>query len=338
VWEEGSIELGSEPTSWDVRMEETMTGLPWKSVFWAIPLSLVAGAVLLGSLTLVLNVTLRRSLLGGIWEARLKDICLRYAWVLTVAVAGPVICMMREGLHAPAILTLLAAGAFALLRLPPVLDLVIWFTLAPELLNHLRNHSGELKQMERGSAPEEMDESIYNEDNWYKLPAKDRSTLEEMNTRLNVEAILQKAHRHSRVEELIDEAASHARMDMGIDLGGVTRFMEFVVLTITFLLARYVVLGLGLASKRGVDWGQPMLYSIVVALAVVAMIHAVSFIIRLRERKRLDAMELPCLMCGKKTSRRVNWGRQQPHFCSELCEQELVDFLMRVGSALREES
>jgi ABC-type multidrug transport system fused ATPase/permease subunit len=273
--------------------------------------------------------------MGGILEARFRDILLRHSWVLAIIAGVPAVFMFRQGHVVPGILLLLGAVPFFLPVIPPVMDFVTFLAVSPQFNIHLRSHIHEIRRMQKGSMPDEVEEGLQNQGSWQdKLSSEEKRKLEEVNQRFTLEAMLRRAESHTRVDELIDDASTwSASGSTFAPDAGMARAMEFIVLAIIILSASYVFLGFREAMDIKADWSTPLLYGAIAAIFILLVIHIVQFVLRQRSRRRLERAELPCLMCGTKTRQRVDWGALRPHLCTEKCEQELIQFFGRIRQA-----
>ena len=218
---------------------------------------------------------------------------------------------------------------FALLFIPPVADFVVFFAVSMQLNIHLRSYSGQISRMQQGSMPDEVEEELKNPNTCREmLGPNDKWKLEMIQKRFKMETMLRRAESHKRIDALIDDASSWSTAGPTFAPGGgMARTIEFLVLAISILAIAYIFLGFREARNSGADWATALLYGGMAATCTLLVIKTIQFVLIWRGRRRLERATLPCLMCGKETRRRTNWGALRPHFCTEKCEQNLIQFL-----------
>ncbi len=297
----------------------------WSKAFGLLLTDLLLAFAALLALTILMALTFRRFLMGGVFEARLKYFLLRYTGVVSVALFLSGLWIMWQGATAAGILVLVGAAVFALLQIPIVLEMIKEFAVIHRLGAHLWNKRSQIEKLqEMVSAAAGLAQAVTEGKPVVErqLSHEESKQREEIEKRFAFDRVMfrRMVYHHSQdvqsTEEMLKEAAGHAAPQFGIGPAFMAYPFEFFTLFVLGLGTLYPAWGFRIAAAAGVDWQTPAAYAL--AAGVVAGLALPTY-----RAIRLSLTPWQCLVCQTNTRRRVRMGDARPHICSEQCMTQL---------------
>ena len=309
------------------------TQFPWGWVFGALGLSLVVAGAALLILTILLSITLRRFLAGGILEARVKALLLKNTWFLAAVIAGAAISFFWHGDVTAGCLFLLSAGFLGVLHIPIVHDLTSDEAVVGRLSAHLWNRRYDIEKLQKMVSATTLEVAAAStggvSGSEEPLDPKAMQLKKEIGQRFATEQFVEKAlygsGKGKGVDEMVEQAAKQAGPGMtgfngvpvpGTGPGFMAGVAEFFALYVFSLAGFYIWLGLSSAAENILGWQRGALIGACAGLAVVIGRRLIRWL-------RLRRWQASCIVCGSATRSRVRVGQIRTHLCNDACEKEL---------------
>jgi hypothetical protein len=294
---------------------------PWGLVLGQLLLGLLYGFILWIAVTILLELTIRRSLMGCILAAKVKTRLAEYGIILPVAVFALGIWLLTQHLFSGGGLLIAAAAILAVFFLTGMFpELAINSRLSDQLWikrREIEKYQEEIAKQQPGIIVR------VHEGQKAEMTPEEKGIYEKINLRLLVENMRKKYY--DKTSELVETAArdlqtSGVAFDHGAMVAMTAIFFEGVCAYIFALSGSYLAIGLNLTSQAGVSWTIPALVSAGVGLAALPLLMYI--------KKRRNAWE--CLYCGKRTTRIVHRGEFIFHLCSDACEKKLKALMRKI--------
>lgn len=287
----------------------------WKWVAALLGLSLVAGLVLFLLWMVLMLATLRRSLMGGLIEARVKRFLLKQCWVYAVAL-GTVGAWMIWGKQIPAgVLVLVGAAILAVFHTPFGEFFGDYGMVVLPLGAHLYSHRNEIEKLQEMTTQASLAEDVAKGSQLLtrQYTPEEEKLREEISRLFMFEQMA--FRKRGGVDDLVQEAARSASSRGILGPHGMAAFNEFLFFIIFSLAVSSLGYGFWLASQAGFAWRMPLLYG---AAAAVGIRIVVAIVLWARD----EFVTLSCLVCRKGTRRWARIGAARTHLCSDACEKK----------------
>lgn len=303
-----------------------VANIPWGSMLWSLLVSLGMALVLWLAGTVLMWLIFRRSLMGGVLEARIKAALLRHSWVAAIVLAAPAVQLLWQGYPEQAIPVLVGTAIIALIQIPAIKAFFHDEAIVARLASHLWSRRSEIEKLQRIADKSDLRvvatvgkaEATAAEER--ALTPEEKKLQEEIAFRFGLEQrLLYRSQVDEMVESAVSQATRWAQSSIGAGLAWssaviATSGFEYLLLVLSSVVGLYV--SLGLAPQVSVAW-RPAL---VVGLAAGAVALVASVIIC---RSRLGWLRWQCIVCGAGTRRTMRVGDTRTHMCSDTCEQKL---------------